>query len=1024
VTGAGGESGGAFGALLRGHRRAAGLTQEALAERAGLSRRGLQHLEAGDARPYPATLDALAAALALGPEDRARLRVAARTAAPPPADPADGRRGRRPPAAGPSNLPIPPTPLVGRGREVDLLRRLLGAPAPVPSGAPADRAPAASQGAAARLVTLTGPPGIGKTRLALAVAASLVEAFPGGVWLVELAALADAALVPQAVAAALGVREEPGRPPLATLVGALRPRHLLLVLDNCEHLVEACARLAEALLAACPRVQVLATSREALGIAGEVPFRVPPLALPPRGAGAPVGAVGGPAGPLPAEALTQWEAAQLFVGRAQTLVPGFAVTAQNAGAIAQLCHRLDGIPLAIELAAARVRLLSVEQLLARVEDRFRLLTGGSRTAQRRQQTLRALVDWSYDLLAPPERALFDRLSDFAGGFSLEAAEAVCVDGEDRLTATGDGPVVGRRSPVAVSREDVLDLLGRLVDKSLVQTDGPGRPDGTVRHRLLETLRQYGRERLVAGGEAEATHARHAAHYLAVAEAAAPHLHGPAQAAWLDRLEAEHDNLRQALQWLLDRREAAAGMRLAAALRHFWLVRGFRREGRGWLAALLAVPDTAGGAVPPRVRGRALLAAGFLAGHDGDRDEASERCRESLALLRAHGDRAGTALSLQVLGLTALAEDDPVTARPLLEEALAIRRAVGDREEVAHSLNHLAMLALREGDLATAGALPEESLAIRRAAGDAFGVAGVLTWLASLAHLQDDTAAARDRFRESLALYQAIGARAGILQPLCGLALTARDAGEFEEARRLLEDELAAERENRSEHDAIVLRLLAGIVAAELGDHARAGAVCAEGLALGRLAGGAPAVAIALDAIAWVAATWGEPGRALRLAAAAGSATAKRLDQHMPLWQVSVARRLEPCRRALGGAAADAALAEGQAMALDRAVAYALATLEPRPAPAAAAPAALTAGTATGGPADRAAPPPGGLSAREREVAALVAQGLTNRQIAAALVITRATASRHVEHVLAKLGVHSRAQIATWATEYGLTRSAG
>ena len=563
---------------------------------------------------------------------------------PPAPDAAPAKGGPRP-----DNLPIEPTPLVGRGRELDALRRrLLGPPAPALSGTPADRAPAAAPGAAARLVTLTGPPGIGKTRLALAVAASLVEAFPGGAWLVELAALADAALVPQAVAAALGVPEEPGRPLPATLAGALRPRRLLLVLDNCEHLVEACARLAETLLAACPRVQVLATSREALGIAGEVPFRVPPLALPPGAAAAPGGGVAGPS--TAAEALTAYAAVHLFVSRAATLVPAFAVTAQNAAAVAQLCRRLDGLPLALELAAARVPLLGVDGLLGRLEDRFRLLTGGSRTALDRHRTLRSTVDWSYALLTPSEQVLFDRLSAFAGGFTLEAAEAVCAAGADEAPA---------RSLLGAT--EVLDLLGRLVDKSLVQADGQGRPDGAVRYRLLETLREYGRERLAASGGAEATHARHAAHFLAAAEAAAPHLHGPAQAAWLDRLEADHENLRQALRWLIDRSEAAAGMRLAAALRLFWLVRGFRREGRGWLAALLALPDASGGDVPPGVRGRALLTAGFLAGHDGDRDAARERCRASLALLRAHGDRPGTAFSLQILGLNALSRGD-VAAR--------------------------------------------------------------------------------------------------------------------------------------------------------------------------------------------------------------------------------------------------------------------------------------------------------------------------------------------------------------------------
>ncbi|MGH2352814.1 MAG: ATP-binding protein, partial [Chloroflexota bacterium] len=411
----------------------------------------------------------------------------------------------------PHNLPLQLTSFVGRERELPAVRDLL---------------------AEHRLVTLTGPGGTGKTRLALQVAADVLPAYPDGVWLVALAALADPALVPHAVAQAVGVREEPGRPLLGTLADALRPKRLLLVLDNCEHLLDACAHLADALLRACPHLRVLATGREALGIAGETAWRVPSLGLPDARHLPPV------------EVLSQYEAVRLFIDRALAVQPGFRVTNQNALAVVQVCARLDGIPLAIELAAARVRVLPVEQLLVRLEDRFRLLSGGSRTALERHQTLRAAVDWSYDLLTEPENAVFARLAVFAGGFTLDAAEAVCA---------GDG----------IEAVEVLDLLTHLVDKSLAVVDE--QPDGTARYRLLETLRHYAREKLAAREEADTVRAQHATHYLALAEQADPELRGPRGAGWLDRLRRDLDNMREALAWAEAGGEAELGLRLAAAL---------------------------------------------------------------------------------------------------------------------------------------------------------------------------------------------------------------------------------------------------------------------------------------------------------------------------------------------------------------------------------------------------------------------------------------------------------------------------
>ena len=420
-----------------------------------------------------------------------------------------------------NNLPAQLTSFVGRTRETAEVTRLLVSGSAIESNT-------------TRLLTLIGPGGTGKTRLALQVAAGLVEQFPEGVWLVELAALSDPLLVPQTVTSAMGLINTVARSPLELLTHYLSAQKTLVLLDNCEHLVAACADLADALLRVCPRLQILATSREGLRVAGETTWPVPTLEVP--------SLVGGPLGSSALDALGQYESIKLFVERARAVTPSFALNEQNAAAVAQLCHRLDGIPLAIELAAARTRMLPVEQLLDRVQDRFRLLTGGSRTALPRQQTLRALVDWSYDLLSDQERLLFDRLSVFAGGWTLEAAEAIC--GDD-----GEGTSVGGQGPTGLLRsENVLELLGHLLEKSMVV--GETSTDGTARYRLLETLRQYGQERLATRGEAatDVLRAQHATYFVALAEQAALGMSGPDQAKWFDHVEIEHGNIRAGLEW--------------------------------------------------------------------------------------------------------------------------------------------------------------------------------------------------------------------------------------------------------------------------------------------------------------------------------------------------------------------------------------------------------------------------------------------------------------------------------------------
>jgi len=554
------------------------------------------------------------------------------------------------------NLPSQLSSFIGRDGEMTEARRLL---------------------TQTRLLTLTGTGGAGKTRLALQAAAEAVEDYPDGVWLVELASLRDPALLAQTVAAVLGVGEEGGPRSLAqTLADALRPKSLLLVWDNCEHLVDACARLAETLLRACPGLRLLATSREALEIGGEVVLVVSSLALPP------VGPRGGARAATP-ETLAGCDSVRLFVERATTALPAFRLSAGNAPAVALVCARLDGIPLALELAAARVRVLTPEQIAGRLDDRFRLLSGGSRTALPRQQTLRALIDWSYDLLPAPEKTLLRRLSVFAGGWALEAAESVC-SGED------------------VAEREVLDLLSRLVAKSLVMVEPPDA--GQVRYRLLENLRSYARERLMETAEADAIAARHAAWFLAFAEEARPKLSGPEQALWLDRLERDHDNLRAALR-ACQQTDPGVGLRLARALAVFWRIRGYLSEGCGWLGLFLgAAPDA-----PDPDRANALNAFGTLNWSCGDFVAARAAHESCLGIMRALADQNGVATALNNIALATEAEGDLDAARHLYEESLAIYRALGMKGKTASVLVNLSTLDAALGDNRVARGHLEESL---------------------------------------------------------------------------------------------------------------------------------------------------------------------------------------------------------------------------------------------------------------------------------------------------------------------------
>ncbi|HEU4764187.1 MAG TPA: tetratricopeptide repeat protein, partial [Candidatus Eisenbacteria bacterium] len=632
--------------------------------------------------------------------------------------------------------------------------------------------------------------GCGKTRLAVQVATDLLTELPDGAWIVELAPLADPALVPHHVAAALGVREESGRPVAETLAEAVAAKRMLLLLDNCEHLVGACAALASALLQAAPDLRVLATSQEPLGVPGEVTWRIPTLGVPDLAVGA-----------RSREAIGRYEAVRLFLDRAAGVQPTFALTDQNAVAVANICRRVDGIPLAIELAAARVKVLAPEQILARLEDRFKLLTGGSRTALPKQQTLRAAVDWSYDLLTPAEKTLLNRLSVFAGGFTLEAAEAVCADD-------------------ALDTLDLLDTLTHLVDRSLVVPEEAG--EGEVRYRLLETIREYGNEKLEAAGERAAFRVRHAEHFLALAEQAEPELTGPGQATWLHRLSREHDNLRTALvTWLEVEGPPVRGLKLAGALWRFWWMRGNWAEGRSRLAALLL----ATGDAAPAERTKALHGAAVLARTQGEYRAAQRMLEEALALARARGDRALTGSLVFELGNVANEEADYALARSLYEEALAIRRELGDRRGLsatlhnlgviaaalgdldaadslyrealalhrelgnraweAYSLNGLGGVAFYRGDLLASGRYHEEALPVQRELGDTRGTAFSLRELGEVATGRGELGAAAERLREALAIYRDLEDRQGIASTLEGFAVLAAAHGRGERAFRLL-----------------------------------------------------------------------------------------------------------------------------------------------------------------------------------------------------------------------------------------------
>jgi predicted ATPase/DNA-binding SARP family transcriptional activator len=742
----------------------------------------------------------------------------------------------RPPKKRPrDNLPLELSSFIGREQEVAEVERLLG------SGP--------------RLVTLYGPGGSGKTRLAMAVAQDLLEGFEDGVWWVGLASLSDPKLVPGAVASVLGVREAPDRSRTEMLVEHLGPTKTLLVLDNCEHLVEGCARFADTLLRVCPNLGILATSREPLRIAGEATWLVPSLSLP------------DPGRKLPSGELARYEAVRLFVERAKAVDSGFTLTERNASAVVRVCRKLDGIPLAIELAAARVKVLTAEQISQKLEDPLSLLTTGSRAAAPRHQTLRAALAWSYDLLSEPEQKLLGRLSVFVGGWTLEAAEAV---------GAGSG----------IEEDEVLDLLSRLVDKSLVIAEADG--DGVPRYRLLETVRQYASATLGSGGGEEAVGQRHALFFLELADRAEPELSGAGQAAWLDRLERELDNLRAAMAWFRESGQRQAHLRLAGSLWRFCYLRGHYEEGRGWLEGALARGDDA----PPTVRAKAHLGAGVL------------------TLLQCEYDRA----------------------RGRLEEALALYRALGDDWGVASASQMLGSIARERGEYARSEALHEESLALWRKLGDEAGEARSLNYLAYVAWLQEKHEWAKELCEETLARFRRLGDNEIIAWALISQGASALYAGDRRRARALLEESFALSREvGYKEGVAWSLNQL-GVLAHREGDHWRATDLLRESLEIHQDLGDRWRAASVLEAMAQALCAQGHPEPAACLFGAA-KAVREVIAVPVPLCErADREESISAARGQLGEAVFEAAFSEGQTMSPERAIEYALGAVEEPAAP--------------------------------------------------------------------------------------------
>ena len=843
-------------------------------------------------------------------------------------------------------LPAPLTPLIGRKRELAEITRLIRG---------------------TRLLTLTGTGGSGKTRLAQAIGGRAVRHFPDGVSWTELVGISDGAVVPRAVAAALGLREQPRRDILTVLTDHVAGRRLLLILDNCEHLLAAVAPLAEWLLRAAPRLQILTTSREPLGVPGETTWLVPPLSLPESAAG------------LDAETALAAEAVQLFVARARDADPGFRLTAERVPHVVRVCGALDGLPLALELAAAQTRGLAVEEIAARLGDRFSLLSAAQRTMRPEHQTLRKAIDWSYALLAEPERELLARLSVFAGGFTMDAVEAVC--GADHSAPT---------------------LLAQLVNKSLVAA-GPGAA-GPARYRLLDTIRAYAGERLEESGRADAARTAHMMHFLRLAEESAERLRGPEQQAWIHRLLDDQDNLRAALEWTERSGRRNEGVQMAGALWRFWNVEGFWREGRRWLERALEP----GVALQPAWRARAAFGAGVLAWYQHDHSAA----RRWLHIAREIGEQLNesrlVADVLRQLALVATAYQEHREAWKLGLESLRLFEEAQDAWGIAaasrvlgfHASGHAGAHVTDRIDLDLAARYFARSLELAKSLGDHRGIGWSLLGLGIVVLERGDRRTSTQHLEAAWRTFIELGDRRGLASALLYLARTALDEREFDRADTLATESVRIDREaGEVSRGGGALLCLADIARAR-GDVIRAEAIDGEALSVFKSLGAPGGIADALQGLGFSAL---RRRRWKRTATLLGAATAVRTAFDivlLPSQREPFARAVGTTRAGLGGTRFETAWQAGLAMTMDAAIAFA--TEQP---------------VEEAGDAQR----EGGvtLTERELEVAALVARGLSNREIAQALSISRRTADSHIQHILNKLSFRSRAQIAAWAVASGI-----
>ena len=858
----------------------------------------------------------------------------------------------------PNNLPTQLTSFIGREKEIAEIQRLLET---------------------SRLVTLTGAGGCGKTRLSLQIAADSLEDFAEGAWFVDLAPLADPALVIQAVASTFRLQERTEHSLETTLKDYLGEKNLLLILDNCEHLIQTCAELSDTLLHACPHFKILATSREALGVAGEMAYHVPSLAVP------------DPQHLPPIESLSQYDAVRLFIDRAISIQSTFNVNNHNAPAVAQICHRLGGIPLAIELAAARVKVFSAEEIEARLDDRFRLLTGGSRMALPRQQTLRALIDWSFDLLSEPERMLLSRLSVFAGGWTFDAAEFVCVD-----NLSPQSPSLIGKGVRGLGGQDILDLLCHLIDKSLVLAEGH---DGTTRYRMLETIRQYAREKLLESGELDTVQDQHLNFFLLLAEELEPQLRRDRQQEYLDRLEREHDNLRAALEWSLRMHRDGQMLRLGIALFLFWRQRDFWSEARKWykvMLALIAKPEH------DAMRATILAVAASIEMWTGNLEGAKQWARACLESSQMSGERRRQAVALTVLGEVAWEQNEFAEAQMFLEQALALFRQVDDQMGVADALHWLGHLALGQGDHARSRLFFQDSYTRLKDFGDQVSLTLLLSDLGLVSYLQEDYAMARAYSEQDMALCQEIGSKFGMAKTLNLLGDLARCEGDAGRANALYNESYSLFKELGSSQITAALHNLAHVYLSQ-GDGVQAAKLFTRASNEFRELGDEKGITDCVMGLASVAIQMGQPEKGARLFGACEKIKQENGTTWWPANHIAYKRYLSRLHEQLDDASFNAVWNEGRAMTLEQAFEYAL--VQP---------------VESAQPIAAAQPPdPNVLTPREIEVLRLAQAGLSDAKIAEKLVISPRTVNTHLSSIYGKLGVNSRSAATRYALDHKL-----